>query len=80
MLGAALDRFGIARPEPSLSALWSAKVSLMGAEIDMEELGGKRLDGYGPMPLEEVRLLAEANAELLAVLKEVRTALDGEEP
>jgi len=75
LLKATLDRFGIEMPVPCIPASRSAYILLMGVEIDLQELGGRRLEAYGPMPLEEARGLAAAHEETLGVLKEMRAFL-----
>jgi len=72
LLRATLARFGIPLPDPSIPASRSIYVHLIGAEIDLEELGGTRLEGYGHLPPEESRALALANQEVLGVLKDLR--------
>ena len=67
--------FGIEMPVPCIPASRSAYILLMGVEIDLQELGGRRLEAYGPMPLEEARGLAAAHEETLGVLKEMRAFL-----
>ena len=46
---AALDRLGLTRPTPTLSARNSADVTLRFAEIALADLSAKTLRGYGPV-------------------------------
>lgn len=60
---AAVDRLGIPRPEPGLSARRSVATSLLYAEIALAELDVATLRGYGPLDevtAAEIKLLAEA--------------------
>lgn len=74
-LKATLDQFGIASPSACIPASRSAYVLLMGAEIDLEELGGRRLENYGRLSPEEAAALAVANEEILGILKDMRRFL-----
>jgi len=74
-MAAVLDRFGIPVPPPGVGASWAASVLVMEAQIDLEELGGGSLNGYGPMPPQEARELALAHAEFRSVLEALRARL-----
>ena len=56
---AALDRLGIPRPRPSVSARWSIETSLRFAEIALSEIDAKGLAAYGPV---DPGVAAEASA------------------
>lgn len=65
---AALDRLGVPRPEPTVSARWSAQTALSFADIALAELGPGDLKGYGDLDL-------EAAAELDALVTDLRALL-----
>jgi hypothetical protein len=71
-----LERFGIPRLRSSVRAVHSAAVLILAAEIDLEELGGRRLENYGPLAPDEVRAMAAANAEIRAILGDLRERLE----
>jgi hypothetical protein len=75
LMAAVLDRFGIPVPPTGVGASWAASVLVMEAQIDLEELGGNSLNGYGPVPPQEARELALAHAELRSVLEALRARL-----
>jgi hypothetical protein len=58
---AALDRLGLPRPVPTVSARWSIETALRFAEIALSELQPKTLAAYGALDAE-----AAADAEALA--------------
>lgn len=73
----ALDRLGIERPEPSVSARWSALTTLGMADIALSELDAGSLSGYGALDADggsEVETLATDLRHLVhrgtALLKE----------
>ena len=71
----ALARFDISVETPHIPASRSALSNLMAAEIDIEELDPKHLLGYGALPPEDARSLAETNAEIVAVLGQMSAFL-----
>jgi len=75
LLKATLDRFGIVPRGPCIPASRSAYVTLMSAEIALEELRGNNMRNYGFLPPEETEALAAANEEILGVLGEMRRLL-----
>jgi GTP-binding protein EngB required for normal cell division len=70
-----MNRFGIPVESPSIPASRSALTSLTAAQIDLEELDPKRLQGYGPLSADDATSLAEAHAEIRTVLEQMRAYL-----
>lgn len=66
---AALDRLGLARPKPNVSARYSADVTLRFAEIALADLSAKSLRGYGPVD-------PEAGAEVGALAADIRELIE----
>lgn len=75
LMKAAMDRFGIEGVTPSVPASRSACTFITGAEIGIQELEPKALNGYGPVSPEEAQALADTNAELLSTFAEMRAFL-----
>jgi GTP-binding protein EngB required for normal cell division len=67
MLGV-LDRLGIPRPEPTVSARWGVETMLRVADISLSELNATGLAGYGAVD-------AEAGEELSALAADLRSLL-----
>ena len=65
---AALDRLGIPRPRPGVSARWSIETNLQFAGIALSELGGDGLAGYGAVD-------PGAGAEVAALAADLREVL-----
>lgn len=65
----ALDRLGLPRPAPSVSARWSAEVALRFAEIALSDLNAEQLRGYGAVD-------GAAAIELTALADDLRRLLD----
>jgi len=65
---ASLDRLGIPRPEPSISARWSIETSLGFAEISINELDGRSLRAYGPVDPAAAREVDAVATELRAMI------------
>ncbi|HTP25071.1 MAG TPA: dynamin family protein [Anaeromyxobacteraceae bacterium] len=65
----ALDRLGVKRPEPTISARWSIETALQFAGIAYSELEPLRLRGYGA-------LSPEAEHELEQVVRSLSSLLD----
>jgi hypothetical protein len=66
---AALDRLGIARPAPSVSARWSIETSLRFVDIALSELDPKGLAGYGALDSEAAEELRALTDELRSVIR-----------
>jgi GTP-binding protein EngB required for normal cell division len=64
----ALSRLGILAKPPEVPATRVALTNFMTAEIDIEEIDPRRMGGYGTIPAEDARALADTNAEILAIL------------
>jgi GTP-binding protein EngB required for normal cell division len=65
---AAMDSLNVARPEPKISARWSAHTALEFGEIDLLETSVDRLRGYGALE-------PEAAAELGSIVGDLRGLL-----
>jgi hypothetical protein len=79
MLGA-LDRLGIARPVPNLSARWSVDTSLNLSEISLIDLDGEHLKGYGAVDEAAASELAAFAADLRGVIRRARHVLHERDP
>jgi len=66
---AALDRLGIPRPQPKLSARWGIETGLKFAASALGELDTAHLRGYGAVDAEAARELEALAADLEAVLR-----------
>lgn len=72
----ALERLGIPVPAPTIPATRSARTQVLFAEVDLEDLDPGRLRGYGILDATAARTLEESNAEILALLGQLRTFLE----
>lgn len=69
---AILDRFGVSLPKRDISAVQAMDVAIMMAGVDLDELGSRRLRGYGNVSEEtaaEINRLAKELQEFLARMK-----------
>jgi GTP-binding protein EngB required for normal cell division len=69
----ALDTCAIPAPPPTVSAIWSLRTHLMAVEIALEDLGPRRLRGYGTLD----DATAAGIAALLAQIRTTLAELDG---
>ncbi len=75
----ALDRLRMPRPEQEISARWSASTSLTFADIALSGLTPSGLAGYGSVDSESAGVLEALAADLRALLKRARQALQEHE-
>ncbi len=75
-----LADLGIAEPEPDTSARWSARTSLLYAEVALSELTPKHLRAYGAIEDHEAEAVAQAAVELREMIAEAGAILVEPEP
>lgn len=72
---ALLKAHGIELPQPEVSAVWAARITLRAAQIAIEELGPRHMRGYGELSGEAVRELNGVVSELLDLLGRMESYL-----
>lgn len=71
----ALDRLGVARPEPEGSARWAIETAIRSARVSLSELRRDGLRGYGAVDREAAAELAVLATELEDLLAEAAAAV-----
>ena len=66
----ALDRLGIARPEPNISARWGVRTTFLMAEISLSDLDAAGLRGYGAASPEAARELEALASDLTVLMRQ----------
>lgn len=66
---AALDRLGVPRPEPKISARWSVHMTYRFMETSLSELDAAHLRAYGPLDEAASRTVERLSADLAAVAR-----------
>jgi hypothetical protein len=75
-----LADLGIARPEPDTSARWSARTSLLYADVALSELTPGHLRAYGDIEDREAEAVAQAATGLRKMIAEAGAILTEPEP
>lgn len=76
LMATALQRLDIPLRPPTIPATRSAFTHVMFAEVDIEDIDPKRMQGYGDLPPEDSRALEATNAEILALLGQIHVYLE----